>query len=292
MILNKSCKIVLKSLIILLFLVITICVTGCSNSNKLSEIAKNINNCESVKNYKEYGYDIKASTTKDTLIITSKMDDKNSKVEFKLNGNILSNENLSTDDLMTTLLVINGIGQTYGYKDGELSQNINTFSDEYKNYTLDNEGLELVMNDDNVSLKIDLSKKVPLIDMNKFYLKTDDLDMISELVKDKETGNQNGKTGNIAYDIFIGDEKSTIQIGQYEKLSDSAYKSILTALELMYGKDTAKHFQELYPNFVDGKKTAQAFTIEKDYKPEDQDNSVFKDTEVVLVTINNKIVKK
>ena len=280
-----------KILSLALLLVVIISATGCGNNSKLDDIVNKINNCKSVKDYKEYDYDIKATSSKDTLTITSKTEDKESKVEFKLDGDVLSNEKLSTNDLMAALLVINGVGQTYGYNDGELSQNINTFTDEFKNYTLDKEGLELVINDEKVSLKINISKKVPLIDMNKFYLKENELDMISQLIKDKETGNQNGKIGNIGYDIFVGEDESTIQIGQDGKLSDSAYKSIITALEIMYGEDTAKEFQELYPKFVDDKKEVGAFTIEKDYKIEDKDNSVFKDTEVVLVTINNKKVK-
>ena len=280
-----------KILSIALILVIMIVVTGCGNNSKLAEIAKKINNSASVKNYKEYGYEIKASTSNGTLIVTSKMNETNSKVEFKLNGDILGNENLSTNDLMATLLVINAVGQTYGYKDGEMSQNVNTFSDDFKKYTIDNEGLELVISDDKVSLKIDLSKKVPLIDMNKFYLKVDDFDMINELVNNNETGNQNGKIGNIAYDIFISDSESTIQIGQDEKLSYSAYKSIISALEVMYGDNIANHFQELYPEFVDGKKVLEAFTVEKNYKIENQDETVFKGTEVVLITIDNKKVK-
>ena len=276
----------MKKITLFLLLITTLfTITGCGNS-KLSNIAKKINNSESVKSYKEYDYIVKASVKKDTLIISSKMNDTESKVEFNLNGNILSNENLSINDLFATLLVINGVGQTYGYKDGELSQNVNTFSEEYKNYSLENEGLELVINDDNVSLKIDLSKKVPLIDMNKFYLKTSDFDMISELVLENETGNQSGKIGNIAYDIFVGKDESTIQIGQDEKLSDSAYKSILSALEVMYNENTAKLFQELYPEFINGKKVVGKFTIETNYKVDD-DETIFKDTKNVLITINN-----
>ena len=280
-----------KILGLIVVTILIVCITGCGKNSKLEEIAKNINNCESVKKYKEYGYEIKAFSKKDTLIITSKIDKNKSKVEFELKENILSSEKLSTNDLILALLVINGVGQTYGYKDGELSQNINTFSSEFKKYTLDKEGLEFITNDNEVSLKIDILKKIPLIDMNKFYLKDTDLDMIKELVEKKETGNQNGKIGNIAYDIFIGEEESTIEIGQDEKLSVSAYKSIVTALEVIYGEDIANHFQQLYPEFVDGKKTLEAFTIETNYKIENQDESIFKDTKVVLVTINNKNVK-
>ncbi len=277
-----------KIIAVAIILVIMIGVTGCSKNNtKLEEIAKSINNCKTVKSYKEYNYDLKASVSKDTLTITTKMNDTNSKVKFELKGDILSNEKLTTKDLTTILLLINGVGITNGYEDGELSQNINSFFEEYKNYTLDKEGLEIIIDENKLSLKIDLSKKIPLIDVNKFYLKADDLDMIQEFIDNKKYGNQNGKMGNIAYNVFVGEEESTIEIGQDEKLSDSAYKSIITALEVMYGEEVAKKFQELYPNFVEEKTTVDAFTIEKDYQPEDKDESVFKDTEIVLVTINN-----
>ena len=280
-----------KILSIILLLVFVMIVTACGSNSKLDEIVKKFNNSETVKTYKDYGYDLKASSTNDTLTISSNTEETKAKVDFKLEGNILSNENLSNEDLMVTLILIDSIGQTYGYKDGQLAQNMNAFPNEIKKYTLDKEGIELVLDDEKSSLKIDISKKIPLIDMNKFYLTTDNLDMISQIIADKENGNQSGKIGNIAYDVFIGDEESTIEIGQDDKLGDSAYKSIISALEVMYGEKVAKHFQEIYPKFVDGKVTVEAFTIETNYKPEDQDESAFKNTEVVLVTINNKKLK-
>ena len=280
-----------KILSILLLVVLVIALTACGKNNKLNEIEKKFNNSETVKTYKGYGYNLKATSTKDTLTISSSTEEAKTKVEFKLEGDILSNENLSNNDLMLALILIDSIGQTYGYKDGELAQNMNAFPDEIQKYTLDNEGIELVIGDEKSSLKIDVSKKIPLIDMDKFYLTTDNFDMISEMIADKQNGNQSGKIGNIAYDVFIGDEESTIQIGQDEELKDSAYKSIISALEVMYGKDVAEHFQEIYPEFVDGKTTVEAFTIETNYKMEDQDESAFKDTKVVLVTINNSKLK-
>ena len=280
-----------KILSILLFSVILMCVTACGSNNTLDNIVKKFNNCETVKMYNEYGYDLKASSTKDTITISSIMGETKSKIEFKLEGDILSNENISNDDLFMTLMLIDSIGQTYGYKEGQLSQNMNAFPDEIQRYTLDKEGIEFVLGAEGSTLKIDLSKKIPLIDMDKFYLTTDYLDFVSEIIADNETGNQSGKAGNIAYDVFIGDEESTIKIGQDEKLSDSAYKSILSALEVMYGEDVAKHFQEIYPKFVNKKTTVEAFTIETNYTFEDQNESVFKDTKVVLVTINNNDLK-
>lgn len=280
-----------KLLSILMLLIVSLGVTACGKTNKLDKIVNKFNNCDTVKSYRDYGFNMTASSTDRTLIISKDMNDTKSKVKFKLEGNILSNENISNEDLITTLLVIDSVGQTYGYKDGELAKNINAFPDEIKKYTLEKEGLELVLSDEKSSLKIDISKKVPLIDMDNFYLKTNDFDIISELITDKKTGNQSGKTGNIAYDVFVGNEESSIQIGQEEKLSDSAYKSILSALEVMYGKDVSNHFKEIYPEFVDGKKIVEAFTIETNYKVEDQEESVFKDTKVVSVTINNGNLK-
>ena len=277
-----------KILSILLLIVLAMSVTACGSNRTLNSIVKEFNDCETVKTYKDYGYKLKASATKNTLRISSDTGETKSKVEFKLEENILSNENLSNEDLMVALILIDSIGQTYGYEDGELGKNMNAFPDEIQKYTLDKEGFEFVSGDEKNSIKIDLSKKIPLIDMDKFYLKTDDLDILSQIIADNENGNQSGKIGNIGYDIFIGVEESTIEIGQDEKLSDSAYKSILSALEVMYGQDVAEHFQEIYPKFVDGKTTVEAFTIETNYMVEDQDESVFKDTKVVLVTINNK----
>ena len=280
-----------KILGIILLLVLVMCTTACGNKSKLNKIVDNFNNSETVKSYKEYGYKINASSSKDSIIIESEFEESKRQVEFKLDGNILSNENIPIEDLMTTLILVNAVGQTYGYEYGELSKNLNAFPDEISKYTVDKEGLELVINDDNLSLKMDISKKVPLIDMDNYYLKTDDLDMIKQIMADGEGGNQSGKNGNIAYDVFINENESTIIIGQDKKLSDSAYKSILSAIEVIYGKDTSKHFQEIYPSFKSGKTEIEAFTIETNYKLEDQEDSMFKDTEVVQVIINNEKIK-
>ena len=276
---------------IIIIMILVMGVTACTSNTKLEEIANNINNSETVTNLKEYGYKIKASASKDKIIIKTDTGEEKRKAEFQLKGDILSNENLSEDVLLETILLINGVGISYGYQDGELSKNINTFPQEYQQYTLEKEGIALLIEDEKISLKIDLSKKIPLIDMNEFYLTTDDFDMIKQIVVDKETGNQNGKIGNIAYDVFIGEETSTITIGQEEHLADSAYKSILSALEVMYGEETKNHFQEIYPKFVDGKTEIEAYTIETNYHPEDQENSVFKDTKVVHITIDKNMIK-
>ena len=274
-----------KILSILLLLAFFVGIIGCGRKVELKNVVEKINNSQTVKSYEEYGYKIVASEADDKLTISSTMGDDKSTLEFKLEGNILSNENISNDDMMLALLVIDGVGQVNGYKDGELAKNMNTFSENVKKYTLEKEGFQIVLGDVNSSIKIDLSKKIPLIDINNFYLKPEDFDNISQIIADNENGNQSGKEGNLIYDVFVGAVESTIQIGQEEKLGDSAYKSILSALEVMYGKDTANHFKQIYPSFLNEKTTVEAFTIDPNYEVDDE--SVFKGTKVVLVTINN-----
>ena len=280
-----------KVLSILLLLAFIVGITGCGKKVELKEIAEKVNNSETAKSYKEYGYEIVANEVEDKLTIVANMAENKSTLEFKLNGDILSNENIPNTDLMLALLVIDGVGQVNGYKAGELAQNVNTFSEEVKKYTLEKEGLEVAIGGESTSIKMDLSKKIPLIDMNKFYLKADNFDNISRIIADNENGNQSGKEGNLVYDVFVGDEESTIQIGQEEKLSDSAYKSILSALEVMYGKEVSDHFKEIYPKFLSEKTTIEAFTIDPNYVVENQDESIFKNLKVVLVTINNNDLK-
>ena len=280
-----------KILGVLLLLVFAVALTACGKKVTLNDVIEKFNNCDTVKSFKEYGYDMVAEATKDSLKVTSTMGEDSNSVEFKFDGKVLSNEKVEYNQLIIALLVIDGVGQAHGYADGELIENLNAFPNEIQEYTLAKEGIDIKINEDYISLKIDITKKTPLIDMNKFYLTTDDFDSIKEIIDNKSNGNQSGKSGNIAYDVFVGDKESTIKIGQDGKLGDSAYKSILSALEVMYGKDVADQFKELYPKFVDEKTTLEAFTIETHYDFEDKDDSMFKDTDVVLVTIKNKKVK-
>ena len=49
-----------KILYLGLLLVMLVAVTACGSNSKLNEIAQKINNCESVKKYKQYNYEINA----------------------------------------------------------------------------------------------------------------------------------------------------------------------------------------------------------------------------------------
>ena len=59
-----------KKFYVLLILALIICTTACSKPNKLKEIAQKVNNCETVKHFKEYDYIIKSSVNKNELATT------------------------------------------------------------------------------------------------------------------------------------------------------------------------------------------------------------------------------
>ena len=286
----------MKNKIFILFSVFItlLLLTSCGKYNKtitLDNIVNSFNNSDTVTNYKEYGYELKAVNTDNKLIITSNIGNEVTETNFAVNDNILENEKLTNNDLMLAMMVINTIGELQGYKSGELTGNMNAFIDKYKKYSLEKEGFEFKDNGDTTSIKIDLSKKIPLIDSSLLYLKPEQFDMIKEIVLENSSGNQSGKISKLAYDISVGIDESYIYIGEEKKLTNSAYKSILSALEVMYGKNAADNFKELYPKFKRGVKSIGAFKVETNYKMDDKENTLFKDTKIVLVTIDNSKIK-
>lgn len=280
--------------ILVLVLVSVICfiVFGCRKETEVDKIVKYFNDSKAVKTYKEYGYTIEATSKKDKIVVKIDNNGEVSIVTYYVNGTVIGYDKLKNEDLLTAAVLIDSVGQLQGYKDGEISENLNAFPDETDNYTVSNEGLEIVDNgNDTYSVKVDYAKKIPLIDLSNFYLKPEQFEMIKEIVSEKSNGNETGKIAKLAYNIEVGEEFSYIYMGERDKLTESAYKSILSALEVMYGTDTVNKFKEAYPNFTDEKKTVGAFTIDANYQMEDASESVFKDTKIVLVTIDNSKLK-
>ena len=285
----------MKKKYLLFVLIITICVTlfGCGKKEEitLETIAKKFNNCETVKTYKGYGYKINASVNNNELVIVSEIGDTNSTISYTLTDNILSNSQIPNESIMATLILIDSIGQLHGYKDGELADNLNAFPDEISKYTIEKDGFEFKTDNNISSLRIDITKKTPLNDLSKLYLKPSQFDILKKIIEEKSTGNETGKLSKLAYNLEIGTDKNHIYIGEKNKLTDSAYKSVLSALEVMYGKEIANKFESLYPKFKNKKTTVGAFTIETNYKIDTNEEPIFKGMKVVLVTINNKKVK-
>lgn len=95
-------------------------------------------------------------------------------IEFSLQGNILStkieknSQGLGTvymSKLSLAWMLIDCIGQLNGYEKEEFYKTIKGTGDNYKNYKLDKEGLEINTVNNYTEIKIDLSKKIPIVEI-------------------------------------------------------------------------------------------------------------------------------
>ena len=99
-------------------------------------------------------------------------DKKIQKVEFVLKNNILSTtikKSLDSKEieymgeLSMVWMLIDCIEQLNGYKKEAFYETIKGTGKAYENYTLSNEGLEIEILSDSKNIKIDLSKKIPIL---------------------------------------------------------------------------------------------------------------------------------
>jgi len=259
-------------------------------THTLEEVADKFNNCKSVESLKEYEHYYIASVDENnpnTLLITITTEEGKSEFSFVLEDGILSNDTLSGSQLYATIMLIDAVGQVNGYEDGELFYTVN--SEVIHDYTIENEGFELKENGDYISIKMDIDKKIPLVDLTDYYIKPDEFSFVKEIVESNDVGNQTGKNLKMSYDVIIRDEEDYIYIGEEKETTKSTYNSVLSAIEVIYGNKVVEYFKSIYPEFIKGTTTLDGFKIETDV---DTDEAIFNDSKVVLVTIDNKYVKE
>ena len=196
------------------------------------------------------------------MIITSKVYDEDKEFEYKLDGNVLS-ITLNKDDFigsMVTTHLVDSIGQLHGYKDGKLILTLN--SEEIMNYTIEKEGYEIKQLDDGmVSIKVDLSKKIPLIDISKIYIKVTDLQNSKKYISGD--GCAEKAKGNIWFNKCGYNGENTLLVAEENNLTENTYKSILSIIEVMFDSSKASdYFMTNYSGISIGNKEFKGFKIE------------------------------
>ncbi len=289
-------KKILSISVLLFFMLITLLQNKVvAATHTLEEIAEIFNNSSSVNDYEElFESEFIASTDEsepNAISITIKTENGSSKINFEKEGNILSNTHLDDENLVAAFLLAESIGQANGYNDGELINNFNMFVDEVYNYTVENEGFEVKEDEGNYSVKMDITKKVPLIDVSEYYLKPEEFDFIKNIVDEGTTGNQTGRDSKFAYNLLVGEDENQIYIGEKDEITDSTYKSILSAIEVMYGEKAVEYFESIYPELSEGYMILDGFTIDYDTDIDLEEQPIFTGTKVVLVTIDNEYLK-
>lgn len=287
-----------KFLIISILLVFILIILSQTNvfamNHTLEEVAESFNNSSTVKSYQDFGIKMQAYTDEtepNVLSISLTISENTTIVNYELEGDILSYEHLTDDNILTAYFLADTIGQVNGYAYGEVLNNFNIFTEEISDYTIEKEGFEINENNSYYSVKMNINKKVPLIDESTVYLKPSDLDTIKDIIDRNTVGNQSGKKSKLAYDVSFGNDESTICIGEKQENTESTYKSILSAIEVMYGKEVAGYFETEYPEFEEGIAYHDGFTVECDVQIDTDEYPIFSDTKVVLVTIDNEYMK-
>ena len=255
---NKLLKIA-----IILVILVSIGVNVYAVTPTLEQIADAFNNCSTVKEYADAGSVWKATTNGNKLTISVTANGETVNIDYTLNDVILST-NLLGDDALTgfiiTEVLTDSIGQLHGYSDGELFATLN--SDTIKSYTVENEGFEVKeTSDKNYQIKIDISKKIPLIDVSDVYIEVSDLQDLKSFIAGDGSAEQ-GK-GNVWFNKSGYDGENTLLVAEKDKLTSNTYNSILSIIEVMFdSKNAVNYFRTNYSGIYDGNKEFSGFKIE------------------------------
>ena len=267
----------------------------------LKDVENKFNNNPTVLEYAQMGSVWKATASSNNLNITTTAGGTTSSFNFSFKNNILTGNFASKDafgGLMVSMTLVDSIGQLHGYEDGELSKALQ--GDIVSEYSIEDEGFEMIQTESgDVTIKIDISKKIPLepkggsifdnISGNscKEYIDVDDLDFSKRFIAGE--GFAQFQEG---YLVFYKDDLNNLKvitIGEEDKMSSCTYNTILSALEIMFdSKKAVNYFKDNYPA-ISGNKEFTGIKIE--LNPNDDDFDYEEDYKYIKLTINVDEVK-
>ena len=240
----------------------------------LDKIAETFNKSSMVERYAEAGQTLKATSGENKISVTivsdsTKSDETGPAIalyEYNLNGTILSGEVLMSDSgegmmsYIIWIMLVDSVGQLHGYDDGELFTTLN--SDDIVNYSLEKEGYEIKEKRENVyEAKVDISKKIPLMDMSDTYIEVSDLEDMEKFISGDGSAELN--KGNVWFNKSGHDGDYTVLVAEKGNLTSNAYNSILSILTVMFGSSAAAdYFEANYPNIGSETKEFKGIKIE------------------------------
>ena len=198
-----------------------------ANVITLNQVVEKFNSSNPMAEHLKETYDstVVASLENNKIILTHNncpfTDSKIQKVEFNFENNILSTTiNKSTEsttaymsELSIAWMLIDCIGQLNGYEKEQFYETLKGTGDNYKNYTVAKEGLEIKTLNNSTSIKIDISKKIPIINgesENDVNLNNNDNANKTENETQNNTINNNEKQNNTILNIDKKENNSVI----------------------------------------------------------------------------------
>ena len=205
-----------------------------------------------------------------------------------LSGDFKLDEDKSIYAVIITTYLVDLIGQFNGYKAEEM---IKSLADErILDYSFEKEGLLFVVDDNNLTVKVDVNKKIPLLDFSNIYVTVEDLEDLTSYIK---TGSAQANRGYVVLYTSTLDSISDVYIMEKAKNTSNSYNSLASVLEVMFGSKAKKYLSNNYKSIEDGDKSFAGIDIKVNYKLTEDDGYELpeKDYKVMKVTINQKKVK-
>lgn len=251
-----------------------------TNKNKivtLEEIVETFLNSGTIKSYEEYGVPVTATIDNQSIIVNFEEE----QYQLNLEGEILSATIDKEREFSGTLMfaaIVDSIGQLHGYSEGETYLTLN--SEEIKTYTLD-KGFEIADDGNAVTIKTNINKKLELLDLANIYITTDDLISYADFIKDDGCA-QRSKGNVIFHKCGYGDE-ATITIGEKDNLTDNAYNSLLSVIEVIYGEEESTWFTSEFPILEN--KVSGRYNLTVNPELDDMLTTVFNDPNYKIVQL-------
>ena len=260
-------KIISIIIIFIMFFALWTMVNRVYASVTIEQVVDNFNKCKMIEDFKKYNGDVKAEFNNSNIIIDVFMQGEKIEVKYPVDGNIIFIEGDTTNEydflkVYMGAVLIECIGQLHGYEAGELTKTVN--SEKVEKYTLENEGYKVEkISDTEVKIKIDVSKKIPLVDFSDVYIKVEDLDFLKEYIY----GNGSAETskGNVWFNKSGSNGEYTLLIAEKNKLTENTYKSLLSIIEVMFSDkmniNAVEYFKLNYSDISKGDIVFKGFDI-------------------------------
>lgn len=177
-----------------------------------------------------------------------------------------------------------------GYENGELNKSLT--DERITKYTLEKEGLLYKLDEKNhLDIKINITKKIPLLDFSNIYIKTSDLEDLKEYIKD---GSIDTSAGNVILKMHTMDNETTIYIAEKDKLTKNTYNSLKSVFEVLFdSKKAVEYLENNYKGIDDGNKKFNGVNLELNVKLKEDEITLPDDTyKVMRVVVDKDIVNK
>lgn len=277
------------ALIFMLLLVYVVPVMAV-NTITIEQVVEQYNNSETVKQQLTEANTSIASYQDNVLTIVTTLGDEQYTTNFNVDGDIISISIPQDDQYITNgivaFLLIDAIQQLQGTPAGDILTTL--MDNRAQQYTLEEQGL-LMSVGETLDIHVDMQKQIPLLSMEDIYITVEDLENGKDYISGD--GSYQMSSGNVTFYKSGYDNEVTITVGEDTELTNNAYRTILSGLEVMFGtEEAAIYFQENYTDFSEGNKQIEGIDVAVAPEKTEMEQTVFGDKAIVRLTIDKDVV--